>query len=59
MANILEYNSETNEVLIREFTAEEEAQREIDIATPAIVEPTEADYLIDLDYRVSLIELGL
>ena len=29
------------------------------IPLPVIPEPTEADYLIDLDFRLSMIELGL
>jgi hypothetical protein len=34
-------------------------QEEIDAENNAPKEPTEVEYLIDLDYRLSMLELGL
>jgi len=60
MMNKLVLNCTTGETEEVAFTPEEIAQREYEASLPpAIPEPTQDDYMLDLDYRLSMIELGI
>ena len=58
--NKLVLNCTTGETEEVAFTPEEIAQREYEASLPPdIPEPTQDDYMLDLDYRLSMIELGI
>jgi len=53
-------NCATGELGEANFTPEEIAHQEYEASLPPVTpEPTQDDYMLDLDYRLSMIELGI